>query len=68
MTEIYDLYYWPVIPGRGEFVRLVLEETGVPYREVARLPEDAGGGMTSVMAFIAGKPPGHPAFAPPVLV
>lgn len=68
MTESYDLYYWPMIPGRGEFVRLVLEETGVPYRDVARLPEDEGGGMPPVMAFIAGEPPGHPAYAPPVLV
>ena len=35
-VESYDLYYWPMIPGRGEFVRLVLEEAGVPYRDVAR--------------------------------
>jgi glutathione S-transferase len=27
----YELYYWPGIQGRGEFVRLALEESGVPY-------------------------------------
>jgi glutathione S-transferase len=28
----YELYYWPGIQGRGEFVRLVLEEAGARYR------------------------------------
>ena len=28
----WDLYYWPGLQGRGEFVRLVLEDAGVPYR------------------------------------
>ncbi|MGB9430273.1 MAG: glutathione S-transferase family protein [Gammaproteobacteria bacterium] len=37
---IYELYYWPGIPGRGEFVRLALEEAGVEYLDVAR---DKGG-------------------------
>ena len=32
----YDLWYWPSIPGRGEFVRLALEGAGVPYRDRAR--------------------------------
>src|SRR5829696_4765855 len=31
----YELYYWPTIQGRGEFVRLALEETGVEYVDVA---------------------------------
>jgi hypothetical protein len=31
---IYELYYWPTIEGRGEFVRLVIEEVG-PRRRVA---------------------------------
>ena len=34
----YELYYWPTIQGRGEFVRLALEEPGAPYIDVARLP------------------------------
>lgn len=33
---MYQLYYWPGIPGRGEFVRLVLEAAGVAYRDVGR--------------------------------
>jgi glutathione S-transferase len=32
----YELYYWPTIQGRGEFVRLALEEAGARYRDVAR--------------------------------
>ena len=32
----YELYYWPTIQGRGEFVRLALEEAGADYRDVAR--------------------------------
>ena len=32
----YDLWYWPSIPGRGEFVRLALEAAGIPYRDRAR--------------------------------
>ena len=27
-----ELYYWPTIQGRGEFVRLALEEAGAPVR------------------------------------
>ena len=40
----YELYYWPSIQGRGEFVRLALEDAGAQYRDVCRhskrLPED----------------------------
>ena len=32
----YQLYYWPEIQGRGEFVRLALEEAGADYVDVAR--------------------------------
>ena len=34
----YELYYWPSIQGRGEFIRLALEEAGAPYVDVARGP------------------------------
>jgi glutathione S-transferase len=68
MAEPYELYYWPILPGRGEFVRLVLEEAGVPYRDVARLPEEDGGGFTPLLAFMQGERPGQPAYAPPILV
>ena len=40
MPTPYELYYWPNIPGRGEFVRLVLEEAGASYRDVGRQPAE----------------------------
>lgn len=61
--EPYQLYYWPTIQGRGEFVRLALEEAGVPYVDVAR----GKGGMKAMNAVIAGGGEVHAAFAPPVL-
>jgi glutathione S-transferase len=67
MSAPYELYYWPTIPGRGEFVRLVLEEAGAPYVDVGRRPRKEGGGIEAVIAFYAGKSAGHPVFAPPVL-
>jgi glutathione S-transferase len=33
---VYELYYWPSIQGRGEFVRLALEDAGADYRDVCR--------------------------------
>jgi glutathione S-transferase len=63
----YQLYYWPNIPGRGEFVRLVLEEAGAPYVDVGRQPRAEGGGVEAVVAFYAGTSDGRPTFAPPVL-
>ena len=68
MADPYELYYWPVLQGRGEFVRLVLEEAGAPYVDVARLPEDQGGGFKPLLAFMHGDRPGQPAYAPPILV
>lgn len=32
----YQLYYWPMIQGRGEYVRLALEDAGAGYTDVAR--------------------------------
>lgn len=57
----YELFYWPTIQGRGEFVRLALEEAGADYVDVAREP----GGMARLMAAMDG--PHHPPFAPPFL-
>lgn len=62
----YDLYYWPGIQGRGEFVRLALEEAGASYRDVARLPASKGGGVPAMQRFMAKKSPAAP-FAPPFL-
>jgi glutathione S-transferase len=63
----YELYYWPTIQGRGEFVRLVLEELGAPYRDVARLPASDGGGVPSIFTLRRHEHSAHPAFAPPML-
>lgn len=62
-----QLIYWPTLQGRGEFVRLVLEDAGVPYVDVARLPEDQGGGLDAVLAYRTHRHPGLPQFAPPYL-
>jgi glutathione S-transferase len=63
---IYELYYWPTIQGRGEFVRLSLEEAGANYRDVAR-ESGKGRGVAALMRFLDGRPIGRPPFAPPFL-
>jgi glutathione S-transferase len=57
-----ELYYWPGIPGRGEFVRLLLEEAGADYVDVARDRKD---GMSAMTRFLAGKEAGALPLAPP---
>jgi glutathione S-transferase len=59
----YELYYWPSIQGRGELVRLALEEAAAPYVDVARTPR----GMSAMMKLIAGHGSGLAPFAPPFL-
>jgi glutathione S-transferase len=63
----YELYYWPGIQGRGEFVRLALEEGGADYVDVARLSEAAGGGVRALMHLLGDEKEAFPAFAPPIL-
>jgi len=58
----YELYYWPGIQGRGEFVRLALEEAGADYADVAR-----GRRGISAMMKLMGAGNGTPPFAPPFL-
>lgn len=43
------LYYWPGIQGRGEFVRLALEEAGAQYADIALVPEKEGGGAPAIV-------------------
>lgn len=57
----YELFYWPTIQGRGEFIRLALEEAGVAYIDVARKKN----GTAALMAAMKSDP--DPAFAPPFL-
>ena len=63
----YELYYWPTIQGRGEFIRLALEEAGADYRDIARLPERKGQGMPAMLACLDGDNTPQAAYAPPVL-
>jgi glutathione S-transferase len=65
-TPTYELFYWPTIQGRGEFVRLVFEEAGLPYVDVARQPPSQGGGVPALLKLLADGA-GMPPFAPPVL-
>src|SRR5471030_1081984 len=57
----YELYYWPGIQGRGEYIRLALEEAGADYADVAR--ERGMAAMIGMMEASSGTPP----FAPPFL-
>ena len=59
----YQLFYWPEIQGRGEFVRLALEDAGAAYDDVAR----KSGGMSRMMGMMDGGRDKHPPFAPPFL-
>lgn len=59
----YELYYWPSIQGRGEFVRLALEEGGADYVDVAR----HSGGMSAMTKLLDGAHIKQPPFAPPIL-
>ena len=56
----YQLYYWPSIQGRGEFVRLALEDAGARYEDVAR----GRNGVEAMMRRMAKEQ----VFAPPFLV
>ena len=59
----YELYYWDGIQGRGEFVRLALEEGGADYVDVAREADGEG----AMLRLLDGADVEHPPFAPPYL-
>ena len=60
---IYELYYWPEIQGRGEFVRLALEDAGAEYVDVAR----RRGGTSAMLKLLDDEKVRTPSFAPPFL-
>jgi glutathione S-transferase len=60
---VYELYYWPGIQGRGEFVRLALEEGGAEYIDIAL----KSGAVPAMNKFLEGTRVTHPPFAPPFL-
>jgi glutathione S-transferase len=59
----YELYYWSEIQGRGEYIRLALEEAGAPYVDVAR----RSGGEDKLIAIMESKREQYLPFAPPFL-
>jgi glutathione S-transferase len=58
----YELYYWTGIQGRGEFIRLALEDAGADYIDVARKRGDK-----AIMSYLRGLQEGALPFAPPFL-
>jgi glutathione S-transferase len=60
----YEFYYWPTIQGRGEFVRLALEEAGADYVDVAR---QKSRGVPAIMKLIEDKRSARSPYAPPFL-
>lgn len=66
-AEHYDLYYWPQIPGRGEYLRLALEAASASYTDHT----NESGTPDSLLALIdssnRGQDGNPPAFAPPIL-
>jgi len=63
----YEFFYWPEIQGRGEFVRLALEDAGAAYIDVARGSESEGRGVAAMLAVMRGEGTSHTPFAPPFL-
>lgn len=61
----YELYYWPSIQGRGEFVRLALEEAGADYVDIARRPGRRG--VPAMMKILEDQRLPRPPYAPPFL-
>ncbi|MGH8117552.1 MAG: glutathione S-transferase [Rhodanobacteraceae bacterium] len=59
----FELHYWPGIQGRGEFVRLALEDAAASYVDVARGPD----GSQALLRWLQNPATGHPSFAPPFL-
>ena len=64
---IYKLYYGPGIRGRGEFIRLALEEAGADYIDIARRSERSGMGLPAMLRLLDSPDVGCPPFAPPIL-
>ena len=61
----YELYYWPNIQGRGEFVRLAFEAAGAAYVDVARQREADGFGVPAMMRLLDDTTQPQQPFAPP---
>jgi glutathione S-transferase len=63
----FELFYWPGLQGRGEFIRLAFEDAGVPYDDIGRRPESEGGGVAAILRLLE-EPGRHlTPFGPPFL-
>ena len=62
----YEFYYWIHIQGRGEFVRLALEEAGADYVDVGR-ESGPGMGVEAIRRFLQDLSVELPPYAPPFL-
>ncbi|KAH6976073.1 putative glutathione S-transferase family protein [Ilyonectria sp. MPI-CAGE-AT-0026] len=63
----YELIYWPGLPGRGEFVRLLFEEAGVPYTDHSKTPQAVPTVLRYISAENVGDATNPPILAPPIL-
>ncbi|GAA5131021.1 glutathione S-transferase family protein [Alloalcanivorax gelatiniphagus] len=63
----YELFYWPGIQGRGEYVRLALEDAGADYLDVGRGSPDQDLGVPALEMYLSGDATPRPPFAPPFL-
>ncbi|HEY6484259.1 MAG TPA: glutathione S-transferase family protein [Steroidobacteraceae bacterium] len=63
---MYELFYWPTVQGRGEFIRLALEDAGAAYVDVAR-GSGKGRGVPALMQLMKARNVQHVPFAPPYL-
>ncbi len=63
----YELYYWPGIQGRGEFVRLALEEASIEYLDIAKDKGGEDAAIRKLQRVLNDARAPHPAFAAPVL-
>jgi glutathione S-transferase len=63
----YELFYWPRIQGRGEFIRLAFEEAAVPYDDVGRRPASSGGGVPAIERLLEEPGPWLTPLGPPAL-
>jgi glutathione S-transferase len=59
----YELFYHASNPGRGEFIRIPLEDAQAAYVDVAREPD----GLAKMTRFMQDAAITHPQFAPPFL-
>lgn len=63
----YELFYWPSIQGRGEFVRLLLEQAGADYVDIGRESESSGMGVAAIRRWLEDRQIVTPPYAPPFL-